>query len=642
MRTASALSATLLLLTTGTTGLAGQTTNPPYLAEMPSVERVLREIRGADADETAARQMGTFIQLRTIIEQLAGPRQVHNQLTPDEKRLIGLYASAQWQIAQSKPEYQRLPAMRGYDASFKWRDEVLNRFFSPSFRATYQQVTGQLAAHRAERAEAAAAERRAVAARAESTERAMATSREVRQASGQQSPGRALARCLSAGRSENQCLSEGLVNDFKQQLAQILPGGKDPPRGIRLSGVYTGQRGISITFWDQHAVVECGGLVPDNRRYSVDVADGRILVSVGTSPELVELVQGPSAPVVLTLGSGSQLTGPADAEIRGRRQIGTRTWTRIYDDGRRVPMEEAVFAPGTARCGFGALALTGPSPVGGTAADGLAVSLDLILGGREGPPLAPAPTGLRMLGEYGTPVALDLEFHPRGVVLGCGDAVLARHYDVRVDGGQVRVRVQHEPTPLVLTLRPDGALAGSGEVTVSGRVLTGLDAGDRPVWAPMSATCRVGLLPPAGDTAALAAATASLTVAGGTPATPGRAAPLAGAVVFLLRESLSSLLPGLGFPAAPGGAPLVALAAACQRQAPECGRVIMSLGGRAVASLRIGADGAGEFTRILLGSYFVAAFGAVGEQVALWDLPVEVRPGANAVTLDLRTAVRER
>lgn len=51
---------------------------------------------------------------------------------------------------------------------------------------------------------------------------------------------------------------------------------------------------------------------------------------------------------------------------------------------------------------------------------------------------------------------------------------------------------------------------------------------------------------------------------------------------------------------------------------------------------------AGEFTRIVLGSYFVAAFGAVGEQVTLWDLPVEVRPGANAVTLDPRTAVRER
>lgn len=34
--------------------------SPPYLREMPSVDRVLQAMRTADPDETAARQMGAF------------------------------------------------------------------------------------------------------------------------------------------------------------------------------------------------------------------------------------------------------------------------------------------------------------------------------------------------------------------------------------------------------------------------------------------------------------------------------------------------------------------------------------------------------------------------------------------------------
>jgi hypothetical protein len=48
--------------------LAAQALNPPYLREMPSVERVLSDQQAADPAETAARQMGALTQLKKMIE----------------------------------------------------------------------------------------------------------------------------------------------------------------------------------------------------------------------------------------------------------------------------------------------------------------------------------------------------------------------------------------------------------------------------------------------------------------------------------------------------------------------------------------------------------------------------------------------
>jgi hypothetical protein len=68
-----------------------QATNPPYLSQFPPVGRVQAQIKGKDAMDTAARQMGAFWQLLQVIQELAGQRFYRNQLTPDEGRLIGQY-----------------------------------------------------------------------------------------------------------------------------------------------------------------------------------------------------------------------------------------------------------------------------------------------------------------------------------------------------------------------------------------------------------------------------------------------------------------------------------------------------------------------------------------------------------------------
>ena len=78
-----------------------QALNPPYLSEMPTVERVKREIQGADPMDTAARQAGAFAQLRQIIYDLAlSQRRDRNEVTSDEKRLADAYYAAAYYASQ--------------------------------------------------------------------------------------------------------------------------------------------------------------------------------------------------------------------------------------------------------------------------------------------------------------------------------------------------------------------------------------------------------------------------------------------------------------------------------------------------------------------------------------------------------------
>src|ERR1043166_4432346 len=474
------LVAVLTIVWTGS--LLAQATNPAYLAELPPVTRIQQEVKGATPDETAARQMGTFLQFKSMIEKMAGDRFYKSQLTADEKRLIGVYNGAYWDIAKTRPEYQKFTALKGYDIDPKWREELFTPHFSAEFKGKYDGLEADY--------------RRRIAVRPKAdTENMMRVRAEAAEYQQQNSPKpwqRALARCVASGRSESQCMSEGLVKDFKGMFGAILPGGGKAPTGLRLSGVFGAPSGPGITFWDMHAVIACGQLVADERAYTVEVRNDRLVVGVRKTPELRELIGGPSSPVLLTLGSDGSLTGPGPVEINGRVVVGTRTWTRVYDDGRRVPMSENVYEWRTARCNLGVMTFSGPSPAIGTASEGLTVGINLVAGllsgGRDTTPLKPAPAGLRLSGEFGRHSGVGLGVTPRGAVVGCGDAVVARDYSVQVQAGQPVVRIQHGTTPLTFAVRPDGALAGSGTVEVSGRVIVGEDPNGGLAFAPRSAT----------------------------------------------------------------------------------------------------------------------------------------------------------
>ena len=149
-----AVLATLTLISLPLTVTPGaQATNPPYLREMPATERVRTEVRGEDAMDTAARQMGAFWQLMQIVQELAGQRLYRNQLTPDEGRLLGQYRLG---YSTAEQPYAHIPRSPSHPDKEKWfrmhsfyetdpgfRDELLDKFFGEEFRAAYYRATGR-------------------------------------------------------------------------------------------------------------------------------------------------------------------------------------------------------------------------------------------------------------------------------------------------------------------------------------------------------------------------------------------------------------------------------------------------------------------------------------------------------------------
>jgi hypothetical protein len=68
--------------------------DPPYLDQMPSVERVRADVQGTDRHDTLARQKAAFEQLARGIDIVAGPRRFSQGLTADEQRWLAAYQGA--------------------------------------------------------------------------------------------------------------------------------------------------------------------------------------------------------------------------------------------------------------------------------------------------------------------------------------------------------------------------------------------------------------------------------------------------------------------------------------------------------------------------------------------------------------------
>jgi hypothetical protein len=133
----------ILLGTVYPAGVFAQTNTPAYIAEMPSVDSVMKAMQASDPDETAARQMAAFMQLKTMIEDLAGPRYYKPGLTPEETKLRQAYYTAYYQISQTKQQYKSFVAMRGYDIDPKFRNELIQKVFPPTFAAEYPKLVAQ-------------------------------------------------------------------------------------------------------------------------------------------------------------------------------------------------------------------------------------------------------------------------------------------------------------------------------------------------------------------------------------------------------------------------------------------------------------------------------------------------------------------
>jgi len=522
-----------------------QPLNPPYLGQFPSVERVKSEVKGADAMDTAARQMGAFWQLQEIIKEMSGLRWTNNSLTADEKRVLGQYAAAYQETGQpyaSTPDRTRWYQMHArYETSRGFRDELLGSLLPPGVRDQWAQTKGDTRARveASKQAEQAAFERL----RAGIARDAPMSQREW-------------ARCLASA-TESICLKRlserTILTSSGAQVMDALGAmfglSEDKNEaitpGLALAGSYSGAGGLRISFGSGGAAsVRCGNVAAP-ADYHVERQGNQLqvrLVAVrATGARLDKMLQAQSGAavsasadpdkwqdqrIVLSLRADGGLNGSGPIKVTGPVQVGTRQGTKtttVYTDTGKMTREEpatvAVYENRTVACTLGVLApagkvsavetgtrpedmLAGVHGIGqvmdavqyafsATTAEELK-NLSTAMANRDPDP------GLRMQGRYAAPGGMDIEFLHNAAVVGCKQTAFSRDYKVSVSGSRVLVTIQNAGSQIALELRPDGTLAGSGMAKLEGNALAGLDVNTRPVFQAVSETCPVNALSAAG------------------------------------------------------------------------------------------------------------------------------------------------
>lgn len=125
-----------------------QTLKPAYLSEMPVPARVLAEIKGKDAEDAGERQMGAFMALVKMIDDLADglEHRSDRQLTPDEQRITMVYQQAYRDVWYKVKNTYGKQYAGDYDHDRDLLVELLDKFFSANFRTQFFKVNGLAAA----------------------------------------------------------------------------------------------------------------------------------------------------------------------------------------------------------------------------------------------------------------------------------------------------------------------------------------------------------------------------------------------------------------------------------------------------------------------------------------------------------------
>jgi len=336
----------------------------------------------------------------------------------------------------------------------------------------------------------------------------------------------AMRRCAAAGRDLTQCMGEVLGRSVQQVTGNSMPGmGKNLPPGLRMTGRYAAGS-LGLTFSESQVLVACSG-----GAYTADYSvlrggNGQIALTV--TPDAPHQKSGihPFRATVQPSGTLG-LAGPVNAIVE--RTVGpapgqSAQQTRHYltpqelessyshrlnevhrDEGGNlyVDMQPAMLhTAGMVTCNVSAVQPAGSS--GNTSASQALGQAASIMGpllsqgqGEQRGAQKPWPgPGLRLTGAYSSG-PLRLEFHEESVSIGCGQIMDARSYNVQQAASGLEVRIDNQPLPILVSIRPDGTLNGSGPIQITGHTFVG----DRPgvgsqYTSASSARCMLGTLTP--------------------------------------------------------------------------------------------------------------------------------------------------
>ncbi len=482
---------------------------------------------------------------------------------------------------------------------------------------------------------------------------------------------RAIRRCVSSGRLPATCTGNSLLGAFGQMVAQVLPSAaKEPAPGPELAGVYEGPGKWRLDFIDGGVLVNCSFLSPDQHSYTIDFKNNRAVLTIDTTPK----------PLVLTLGpDGKTITGPGPVTIDGviasgydsgyRDQFGKHLSASeavasrdpVYDsNGNRVSHSGALPGHSTFSKRQASCPALNLSTKGGVGVQTMQTDLlkSMFSDGDKGPP---TPPGIRMHGIFAASTGFSAQFFPESVILGCGpDAARAYPYTVVADG----IKIDAPDHPLTLSFTPNGSLdAGSGAYQVHGRIVIGTNDNGDFTFAPMEQVCNLAVLTPSkqipaiGGSAATAPAPSTAANNGGILSTPdaplgnailsitsgfpaGAPNPLAGRPYVLLRDSYAGALAKGGVLVPAGTSAYKYAGSVCApNRTPDCQKVSEAIKANAASAVRADANGRGVFPGVPPGTYYLMISAVVNKQSLIWGQAVQLKAGANSLTLDQSNAV---
>ena len=344
--------------------LTAQTTNPAYIHDFPSVDRVKAEIKGANPTDTLARQVAVFTYLPQIVQRMKAPRGYRSPLTPDEQRVIGAYDLAAYQLSQdfakthTPEEAKAFAQLHGrYEMDSKFYDDWYKRLVTPNVSRQYDAANATEAAHYKAHVDQQIRENDAIRAQQQQAQ-AQANRGFVRN-----DPGTvAVRRCIELGCNELSCVGKGLMTglmgtDGMSDSDKAFFGMEDKA-GLLLNGLFksSGSK-LALRFGSdvKTEIDSCGQLEPATFPYTLSKRPNALQVTVNIEPR----------PITLTMTREGNLIGPRLVDVKGQIIIGHHeVWMQKYIDGVASPggywTTVNDYAPKTERCSIASLAAQQP------------------------------------------------------------------------------------------------------------------------------------------------------------------------------------------------------------------------------------------------------------------------------------------
>ena len=663
-----------------------------YTAAMPSVEKVKAQLKGTDATDTVARQLAVFSYLQTYITRIRDARKYNGPFTPGEQKLMGDYARAAYQLSQDfskthSPEedkaFQQLAGRYELFNALNWIKQLEGQQAADTYRGTeaslaqsYKQHEDQL---QQQMKQDQGGSRSSLAGDPVLDPMGIFAGA---QANREKDP--ELRRCLELGGTLDACeglgAMEGMASILMPFAGKADPNAPPPVAGVILVGTYHSRSQLpSLSFGSGSATIQdCGSLVPDDHDYSLRKSGSIVQLVLANEPE----------PIVVTLQPDGTLSGPGSVLVKGRIITGyTNTTKTVMVDGAPAaaqgyycngPCSTSTstpnYAPKIERCTIGSMTFVPPKPVtppktGIGFVDALSTS-------------SPVVTGFRMTGRYTDSSGLTLEFGNDAVTLDCGKAHARSPYMVDNTPTGFVVRVQNGGGAFLLGVAPDNTLRGSGSTAVSGKLVSSI-RGDNVSFTPHSESCSVDtfaarskrntMRASSGPAPAVPATYSSPSPGAASavtpPATPvstdtsaGSAGqrvdfrvllgssfpgtnPLAGQTVFVMRKPIGEVLRELGL-AVPVNSTAAQSMKALQTQchsAQGCSSIIQGMSRSYVATTKLDASGKATLSaKAAAGTYYFFAIVPNAGSSLVWDIPANLVPGENPVTLSAKNAEEVR